>query len=431
MGKVKTPRRAGAASSSPYDRKGGNNAAAAAAAAPTKNNVFRFKKDYGQHILKNPGIAEEIVKKAYLRPTDTVLEVGPGTGNLSVKILERAQKLIAVELDPRMGAELTKRVQGKPEQRKLEVILGDVIKADLPPFDVLISNTPYQISSPLVFKMLALPNPPRCMVLMFQREFSSRLTARPGEALYSRLVGFVPFSRHSRCISIVTTVTSAKSILPCSFFTDFLPPLQKQSVNVQLFSKVTHIMKVGKANFKPPPQVESSVVRIEPKLGRERPNVSWEEWDGMLRVCFNRKNKTLHASFLGVKEVLAMAERNYKVWCTMNDIPIDESVVETTDGDVEMDADDGEWGGIMDVDEDGGDGGDDDDVPEFFKEKAPAPVAKTPSKRKKTKVGELVRSKIEKVLKDTDLAEQRANKCDQNDFLRLLAAFNAEGIHFA
>ncbi|KAH8841220.1 hypothetical protein MCOR27_004582 [Pyricularia oryzae] len=390
MGKVKTPRRAGAASSSPYDRKGGNNAAAAAAAAPTKNNVFRFKKDYGQHILKNPGIAEEIVKKAYLRPTDTVLEVGPGTGNLSVKILERAQKLIAVELDPRMGAELTKRVQGKPEQRKLEVILGDVIKADLPPFDVLISNTPYQISSPLVFKMLALPNPPRCMVLMFQREFSSRLTARPGEALYSRL-----------------------------------------SVNVQLFSKVTHIMKVGKANFKPPPQVESSVVRIEPKLGRERPNVSWEEWDGMLRVCFNRKNKTLHASFLGVKEVLAMAERNYKVWCTMNDIPIDESVVETTDGDVEMDADDGEWGGIMDVDEDGGDGGDDDDVPEFFKEKAPAPVAKTPSKRKKTKVGELVRSKIEKVLKDTDLAEQRANKCDQNDFLRLLAAFNAEGIHFA
>lgn len=396
MGKVKTPRRAGAASSSPYDRKSGS-AASAAAAAPNKNNVFRFKKDYGQHILKNPGIAEEIVKKAFLRPTDTVLEVGPGTGNLSVKILERAQKLIAVELDPRMGAELTKRVQGKPEQKKLEVILGDVIKADLPPFDVLISNTPYQISSPLVFKMLALPNPPRCMVLMFQREFSSRLTARPGESLYSRL-----------------------------------------SVNVQLFSKVTHIMKVGKANFKPPPQVESSVVRIEPKLGRERPNVSWEEWDGMLRVCFNRKNKTLHASFLGVKEVIAMAERNYKVWCTMNNIPVDEGIVEAADGDVEMEAEgDGEWGGIMDVDDEGGDDDgqadddDDDNVPEFFKEKQSAPVAKTPSRRKKTKVGELVKAKIAKVLNETELSEQRANKCDQNDFLRLLAAFNAEGIHFA
>ncbi|KAL8369996.1 hypothetical protein RB595_000383 [Gaeumannomyces hyphopodioides] len=405
MGKAKTPRRAGAASSSPYDR---HTKPGGGGSAPAKNNVFKFKKDYGQHILKNPGIAEEIVKKAFLRPTDTVLEVGPGTGNLSVKILERAARLVAVELDPRMGAELTKRVQGQPEQRKLEVVLGDVIKAELPPFDVLISNTPYQISSPLVFKVLALPNPPRCAVLMFQREFASRLTAQPGDALYSRL-----------------------------------------SVNVQLFSKVTHIMKVGKGNFKPPPQVESSVVRIEPKTGRERPQVSWDEWDGMLRVCFNRKNKTLHASFLGVKEVLAMAERNYKVWCTMNGVPVDESVVENgaaaADADVEMDADEADeedegWGGCgsMDVDDDNDDDGE--AMPEFFKDRkkdagaaaaAAAAATKTPSRRKKTKVGELVRSKLEKVLADTGLAEQRANKCDQNDFLRLLAAFNAEGIHFA
>lgn len=395
MGKAKTPRRAGAASSSPYDRHTKPGGSSSSGSAPAKNNVFKFKKDYGQHILKNPGIAEEIVKKAFLRPTDTVLEVGPGTGNLSVKILERAARLVAVELDPRMGAELTKRVQGRPEQqRKLEVVLGDVIKAELPPFDVLISNTPYQISSPLVFKILALPNPPRCAVLMFQREFASRLTAQPGDALYSRL-----------------------------------------SVNVQLFSKVTHIMKVGKGNFKPPPQVESSVVRIEPKTGRERPRVSWDEWDGMLRVCFSRKNKTLHASFLGVKEVLAMAERNYKVWCTMNGISVDESLVveDAEEGDEEDD-------GTMDVDVDVDDDDDDNDdeaMPEFFKVDRPsttaaaAAAAKTPSRRKKTKVGELVRSKLEKVLNDTGLAEQRANKCDQNDFLRLLAAFNAEGIHFA
>ena len=120
-------------------------------------------------ILKNPGIAEQIVNKAWLKPTDTVLEVGPGTGNLTVRILEQAKKVIAVEMDPRMAAEVTKRVQGKPEQRKLEVLLGDVIKTTLPPFDVCISNTPYQISSPLVFKLLAQPNPPRTCVLMFQR----------------------------------------------------------------------------------------------------------------------------------------------------------------------------------------------------------------------------------------------------------------------
>lgn len=146
-----------------------------------------------------------------------VLEVGPGTGNLSVRILEKCRKLIAVELDPRMGrqnmsrlfrslltlfiaAEVTKRVQGKPEQKKLEVLLGDVIKIDpLPEFNVCISNTPYQISSPLVFKLLAMPNPPRTSILMFQREFALRLTARPGDSLYCRLSvnaqfwAFVPY----------------------------------------------------------------------------------------------------------------------------------------------------------------------------------------------------------------------------------------------
>lgn len=101
--------------------------------------------DVGQHILKNPGVAEAIVAKANLKPTDVVLEVGPGTGNLTVRILEKAKKVIAVELDPRMAAEVTKRVQGRPEQKRLEVLLGDVIKTTLPAFDVCISNTPYQV----------------------------------------------------------------------------------------------------------------------------------------------------------------------------------------------------------------------------------------------------------------------------------------------
>jgi 18S rRNA (adenine1779-N6/adenine1780-N6)-dimethyltransferase len=79
--------------------------------------------------------------------TQVVLEVGPGTGNLTVKILEKAKKVIAVEMDPRMAAELTKRVQGKPEAKRLDVMLGDVIKTELPYFDVCISNTPYQVRS--------------------------------------------------------------------------------------------------------------------------------------------------------------------------------------------------------------------------------------------------------------------------------------------
>lgn len=89
MGKAKAPKRGGA-SSTPYDRPSKN---------PATNNVFKFSKDFGQHILKNPGIAEAIVNKAYLKPTDTVLEVGPGTGNLTVKILEQAKKVIVSSCD--------------------------------------------------------------------------------------------------------------------------------------------------------------------------------------------------------------------------------------------------------------------------------------------------------------------------------------------
>ncbi len=136
MGKLKQGKRNNAASSSPYDK-----------AKVVTNNVFRFNTNVGQHILKNPGVAEAIVNKADLKPTDVVLEVGPGTGNLTVRILEKARKVIAVELDPRMAAEVTKRVLGKPEQKRLEVLLGDVIKTELPPFDVCISNTPYQVCS--------------------------------------------------------------------------------------------------------------------------------------------------------------------------------------------------------------------------------------------------------------------------------------------
>ncbi|KFA66986.1 hypothetical protein S40285_06269 [Stachybotrys chlorohalonatus IBT 40285] len=380
MAKTKNGKR-NSASSTPYERPNGGGGAA-------KNNVFKFNTNVGQHILKNPGVSDAIVEKAYLKPTDTVLEVGPGTGNLTVRILERAKKCICVELDPRMAAEVTKRVQGTPEQKKLEVLLGDVIKTELPAFDVCISNTPYQISSPLVFKLLAMPNPPRVSVLMFQREFALRLTARPGDALYCRL-----------------------------------------SVNAQFWAKITHIMKVGKNNFKPPPQVESSVVRIEPKIGKDRPNVSWDEWDGLLRVCFVRKNKTLRASWLGTKEVLTMVERNYRTWCAMNGVDVDESLVEGNDQD-DMDMDDGaaeadEWNG-MDVDGD--------EVPDFFAElkSAAAAVPKTKSKKQKTKVAVLVREKIRKVLEDvTELADKRSGKCDENDFLRLLFAFNEEGIHFS
>ncbi|GAB7346689.1 hypothetical protein MBLNU459_g1809t1 [Dothideomycetes sp. NU459] len=355
------------------------------------NNVFKFNTDLGQHILKNPGVAQAIVDKADLKQSDIVLEVGPGTGNLTTKILEKAKKVIACEADPRMAAEVTKRFQGTPAAKRLEVILGDVLKhPQLPYFDVCISNTPYQISSPLTFKLLAISPAPRSCVLMFQREFAMRLFAKPGEKLYSRL-----------------------------------------SVNAQMWAKISHVMKVGKNNFNPPPQVESNVVKIVPKV--PRPQISYEEWDGLLRICFVRKNRVLRSAFLATASVMDMLESNYRTWCAQNDVLLDDGPLDAS-GDVAMETEvqeevaDDDMDAIMDVD-------DEDDIPDFFKEDADRKAKKmagNPNRKKKGKVAELVRSKVNKVLvSDTELAEKRARMCDEGDFLKLLYAFNQEGIHFS
>ena len=71
---------------------------------------FSFDKSFGQHILKNPLVVQQIVEKSGIKPTDVILEIGPGTGNLTAQLLERGKKIIAVEIDPRMIAEVSKRV---------------------------------------------------------------------------------------------------------------------------------------------------------------------------------------------------------------------------------------------------------------------------------------------------------------------------------
>lgn len=128
-----------------------------------------------------------MVDKSALRPTDVALEIGPGTGNMTVKLLEKTKRVVACEIDPRLVAELQKRVQGTPYQSKLQIMIGDVLKTELPFFDVCVANIPYQISSPLVFKLLLHRPFFRCAIIMFQREFAQRLVAKPGDQLYCRL----------------------------------------------------------------------------------------------------------------------------------------------------------------------------------------------------------------------------------------------------
>lgn len=236
-------------------------------AAPKHNNLITPNTGLGQHFLKNPAIIQAIIQKAAVKSTDVCLEIGPGTGNMTIPLLEKSKGVIAMEYDPRMVRELNKRVEATPLRDKLQIIQGDAIQTQWPKFDVCVANVPYQISSALVFKLLQHYHF-KCAVLMFQEEFALRLTARPGEALYCRL-----------------------------------------SVNTQLLAKVDQLLKVGRNNFRPPPKVESRVVRIQCK--QPPPPVNFVEWDGMIRLLFNRKNKTLR-SVLMTKATLQMLEGNRK-----------------------------------------------------------------------------------------------------------------------
>lgn len=285
-----------------------------------------FNKDFGQHILKNPLIITTMIEKSAVRPTDVVLEIGPGTGNMTVKILEKVKKVIACEIDPRLVAELQKRVQGTPMQSKLQILIGDVLKnPELPFFDLCIANVPYQISSPLVFKLLLHRPFFRCAVLMFQREFAHRLVAKPGDKMYCRL-----------------------------------------SINTQLLARVDLLMKVGKNNFRPPPKVESSVVRLEPR--NPPPPINFTEWDGLTRIAFLRKNKTLAAAFRQTS-VLSALGQNYRMHCSLNNL----------------------------------------DLPENFD----------------------IKSMVEGIIEDIDADKFRARSMDIDDFMKVLHAFNSAGIHFS
>eukprot|EP01104_Vermistella_antarctica_P002483 TRINITY_DN12722_c0_g1_i1.p1 TRINITY_DN12722_c0_g1~~TRINITY_DN12722_c0_g1_i1.p1 ORF type:complete len:352 (+),score=86.09 TRINITY_DN12722_c0_g1_i1:150-1205(+) len=259
-------------------RRGGGGGGGGGGSNAGKIHEFSMNKSFGQHLLCNPKILDSIIDKSNIKSSDTVLEVGPGTGNLTMRLLQRCKKVIACEVDPRMVAELQKRVQGTPYQSKLHIMIGDVIKMELPYFDVCVANLPYQISSPFTFKILAHRPLFRSAVLMLQREFAMRLVAPPKDPLYCRL-----------------------------------------SVNTQLLSKVDHLLKVGKNNFRPPPKVESSVVRISPH--NPPPPIKFTEWDGLIRLCFGRKNKTLGAIFRQ-KNVVEMMARNYKTFCAVNNKPL-------------------------------------------------------------------------------------------------------------
>lgn len=187
-------------------------------------------KKYGQHFLSDRGILEGIVDALAPTPADTVVEIGAGRGSLTEILAERCGRLIAIEIDRALAEQLREKFK---DRRQVEIIEGDVLEEDLHSLAesargieqgefLLIGNVPYYITTPILFKALE-PPMPRRSVFLVQREVAERLAAREDTEAYGAL-----------------------------------------SVNVAVVAKAEQVLSIPRAAFKPPPKVDSVVVRITP-----------------------------------------------------------------------------------------------------------------------------------------------------------------------
>ncbi len=211
----------------------------------------------GQHFLVDRAVSERIASYANLRQDDRVLEIGPGTGNLTGVLAAHAACVYAVEVDPRLAAELRGRFPN------VQVINADALTVELPDYNKVVSNLPYQISSKITYRLLSRPF--ELAVLMFQREFALRMVAPPGSREYGRLAMVVGFLCEAQILETVP----------------------------------------GSA-FRPVPQVNSAIVRLRPKA--ERPAVDAEKFMRLVEglFCHRRKKVKKGLAALGIsRETLA------------------------------------------------------------------------------------------------------------------------------
>ncbi|MCL2148121.1 MAG: 16S rRNA (adenine(1518)-N(6)/adenine(1519)-N(6))-dimethyltransferase RsmA [Methanomassiliicoccaceae archaeon] len=175
------------------------------------------KKSRGQNFLTDGRVADRQVGFAGILPGDRVLEVGPGLGILTSRLVERAGSLACIEIDDALADHIEREYGGR-----LLLIRGDAVRVPFPPFDLFVSNLPYSVSTPIIFKLLE--HGFRKAVVMVQREFADRMTADVGSPDYSRL-----------------------------------------TVNLFYRAECRVLERVPRSRFKPRPKVDSAIVEIVPR----------------------------------------------------------------------------------------------------------------------------------------------------------------------
>ena len=224
--------------------------------------MIRARKRFGQHFLHDPGVIARIVAAIDSKPGQRLVEIGPGLGALTRPLLERCGRLEVIEIDRDVIPELRRRCAGAGE---LVVHEGDVLEMDIAALHGggaplrLCGNLPYNISTPLLFHLLASRALIADMHFMLQKEVVDRMVAGPGGKIYGRL-----------------------------------------TVMLAVACRAESLFRVGSGAFRPAPAVDSAVVRLVPHEVAPFPLPDAARFARIVAAAFSMRRKTLRNSLRGL-----------------------------------------------------------------------------------------------------------------------------------
>jgi 16S rRNA (adenine1518-N6/adenine1519-N6)-dimethyltransferase len=217
--------------------------------------VTRAKRSLGQNFLADANYQRRIVEAVDPRPDDEILEIGPGTAAITQHIAGTVRRFLAIELDDALHTRLAARYADDPSVTILHRNFLEVEPAEVGP-DIgamkAFGNIPYNITSPILFKLLGRDWRPREITLMIQKEVADRILSPPGDRAYGAL-----------------------------------------SVGVRTVADVERLFHVPRGAFRPAPNVDSTVIRITPRLPAELSATEETQLRTLTRVTFGWRRKQL------------------------------------------------------------------------------------------------------------------------------------------